>query len=135
MPVSLRSILLAFSLLIMALPAQAAMIAIATPVKPAKTPPTTEQMHNLNRQVLEQQLGRKLTFKERIALGVTKRKLRKEQRRAQKGKAKKGKQSGFGILGFVLGLVGLVIAGVLLSVILIGTLAIVGVVFVFALLL
>ncbi|MTB50314.1 hypothetical protein [Lewinella sp. W8] len=134
MPVSLRSLFLGLLLLLLAFPAQGAMLAIATPVTPAEAPAATEQLLNLNRQALEQQLGRKLTFKERLALGATKRKLRQEQRRAQKGKAKKGKKKGFGIFGFVLGLVGLILAGILLSVILIGSLAIVGVIFVFALL-
>lgn len=132
MPVPIRSILLCLVLLLGAATAQAAMLAIAPPVKPADAP-AAAQSFNLNRQALEQQLGRKLTFKERIGLGVVKRKVRREQRRAQRGKATKSHKKGFGIIGFVLGLVGLVLAGILLSVILIGVLAIVGVVFVFAL--
>ena len=67
---------------------------------------------SLDRESLEEKLGRKLTFKERLAVGVIKRKQRRAERRAKKGKRSKaadgtGYGNGMAIAGFVLSILAL----------------------------
>ena len=71
-----------------------------------------------DRKQVEQQLGRKLNFKERIALSLFKSNLKKNEKKAHKtGAAAEGSRTdGFAIAGFVLGVVSLFFAGILLGI-------------------
>ncbi len=74
----------------------------------------------LDRSALQQKIGRKLKFKERIALKLVKRKLRKYAHSSGVQAEEATKANGMAVAGFVLGLVSLLVAGVIL-----GTLAII----------
>ena len=75
----------------------------------------------LSRANVEERLGRKLTLRERIGLGITrgkaKRQLRREQRAAERGTVQDGGRTtnGLAIAGFVCGVVGFFFGGLVLG--------------------
>ncbi len=78
-----------------------------------------QQSVDLNdRQQIESQLGRKLKLKERIALSFLKSDIKKNEKKAHQANAPEegSKADGFGIAGFVIGLVSLFIAGIPLGI-------------------
>ncbi len=82
--------------------------------------PMLQVMIPLNRAQLEDQLGRKLNFKERIGLSLLKTGIKNQNHTRVKDTAASGGMNGFAIAGFVLGITSLLVAGIAL-----GTVAIV----------
>ena len=83
--------------------------------------PVAQASVPLNRAQLETQLGRKLTFKERIGFSLYKLGITKDRKLDPVAHAPaSGKTNGFAVAGFVIGLVSLFVAGIPL-----GTVAIV----------
>jgi len=74
--------------------------ALAAPPTVAETTAATPTAIIVDRADLEAHLGRKLTFKERIAFGIVKRKARRQEKRAQNN----GVTDGLGVASFVIGL-------------------------------
>ena len=70
---------------------------------------------NLDRKSLQNKMGRKLTFKERISLRLVKRKLRKNVNLTPDEAATQVETNGLAIAGFVLGLLSIFIAGIILG--------------------
>jgi hypothetical protein len=71
----------------------------------------------LNRTQLESQLGRKLTLKERIGLSLLKAGIVKDKKHLSVTEfSTEGKTNGFGIAGFIVGLVSLFVAGIPLGI-------------------
>ncbi|PPK85503.1 uncharacterized protein DUF4190 [Neolewinella xylanilytica] len=66
---------------------------------------------SLDRHDVEASLGRKLTFRERIALGIAKR----QSRRADSAQGEVSQGNGMAVAGFVCGVVGLFVFGVILG--------------------
>ena len=63
---------------------------------------------------MEQEIGRKLTFKEKMALKVVKRKMK----RSAQAKADERETEGFAILGFIAGLASIFIFGIIIRILL-----------------
>ena len=77
---------------------------------------STDDILSLDRHALQQKIGRKLKFKERIALKMVKRKLKKNAKLTpDEAKAELG-TSGMAVASFVLGLLSLFVAGIILGV-------------------
>ena len=78
---------------------------------------TLEDLADFSRAEIEAQIGRKLTFGERIALGVTKRQAKRFAKKAARAAENQGETDGFAIASLVLGILGLVSGvGLLLSI-------------------
>ena len=75
-------------------------------------PPAEIETTILSRADLEAELGRKLTFRERLAVKALKRQHKKQARKA----AAEGSGNGMAIAGFVCGVVGLFVAGIILGI-------------------
>ena len=75
--------------------------------------PVMQAQVPLNRAQLETQLGRKLTFKERIGLSLLKSGITKDRKHQPVTETpSSGKTNGFAVAGFVIGLVSLFVAGI-----------------------
>ncbi len=74
---------------------------------------TNNDLVDLSRKELETKMGRKLKFGERIAIGIVKRKLKQERKRAGNNEPGEVKMDGLGIAGFVCGVVGIFTFGLL----------------------
>ncbi len=80
--------------------------------------PILQAMVPLNRTQLESQLGRKLTFKERIGLSLLKAGIAKDQKHnSVTDSPTSGKTNGLAISGFIIGLLSLFIAGIPLGIV------------------
>lgn len=90
LPMTLRSLVLFFLLLIF-VPSASAAVAVVNPIVENQTTETLEDLLLLDNQAIGEKLGRKLNFKERIAVSIIRGKLKRakkrEARRAAKGKA------------------------------------------------
>lgn len=75
---------------------------------------------NLEKEDLEAKVGRKLKFKEKLSLGLVKRKLKKNKQLSGVDALEQTKTDGLAVAGLVTGIVGLFFLGIIL-----GTLAIV----------
>jgi len=71
----------------------------------------------LNRAQLESQLGRKLTFKERIGLSLVKAGIVKDHKHHSVTDTPAAKTNGFALSGFIIGLVSLFVAGIPLGIV------------------
>lgn len=89
--------LLFICLLVLAVPARAAFAR-------ATTTATSEQQLDLSRARVEQELGRKLKFKERIALSIARGKLKRARRKAGKRSNDDRIDEGFGVVSFLSGI-------------------------------
>lgn len=72
---------------------------------------------SLQRKDLEEKIGRKLTFKEKLALPFVKKKLKKNTGLSGRQALEQAKTDGFAIAGFVTGLVSLFLFGFILGVV------------------
>jgi len=80
--------------------------------------PVLQTMVPLNRAQLESQLGRKLTFKERIGLTLLKSGIAKDHKHhSATDSTTAGRTNGFAISGFIIGLVSLFVAGIALGIV------------------
>lgn len=77
---------------------------------------TGDDLINLERTGLEAKIGRKLTIKERLLLKIVKRKLRKNAKLTGENAAEQVQTDGFAIAGFVTGLIGIFIFGMILGI-------------------
>ena len=100
---------------------QLPVFAVQSPLAPINLEdhPVVQAPVTINRAQLETQLGRKLTFKERIGFSLLKSGIAKDRKHHPVAHAS-GKTNGFAVAGFVIGLVSLFVAGIPL-----GTVAIV----------
>ncbi len=79
---------------------------------------TLQQFIPLDKAQLESQLGRKLKFKERIALSILKSKIKKSEKNAQNANPEDNYAvtDGFAIAGFVLGILSILVLGLLFGI-------------------
>ena len=88
------------TLILFGLPQQLGAVAVGPTPPPAETKSVV-----FDRSMLEQHLGRKLSFKERLGLRVIQSRQKRAERRARKGDS--GATNGWAIAGFACGVVGL----------------------------
>jgi len=98
MPVLLRSTLLLFFLLFVNSNCQAAFV--ASPTEPA---PVNLDVASLERDAVESRLGRKLKFKERIALSIVRGKAKRQARRQARDRTS-GPVDGYAVASLVCGI-------------------------------
>lgn len=77
---------------------------------------TPEVLIEKDKKDLEEEIGRKLTFKEKLALPFVKKKLKKHKKLSSAQAAEGVKTDGLAIAGFVLGVIGIFIAGLILGI-------------------
>lgn len=96
----MKSLITLCLLLVAALPARAAL------APPATVVPTEISAKDLSREAVEQKIGRKLKFKERVALALARGKMKRAERRGSRPQAG-GPTDGFAIASLVCGILGL----------------------------
>lgn len=75
-----------------------------------------ESLKNSSKDELEKEMGRSLTFKEKIVLKSVKRKLKKNEHLSGTDALEEVHTDGLAIAGFVIGIVGLFVLGILLGI-------------------
>lgn len=99
----LRYLLICFSLSLFSFSSAEAAVVVVAPEAAQQTMTSSEV---LARKAVEARLGRKLTFRERIGLGIVRAKAKRQQRRAARGKAvaNGGKLDSISLIAGILGI-------------------------------
>lgn len=103
----MKHLILLLSFLFITVPATAAFVAPPAATTDAAVLPANLSSADISREALEIKLGRKLKFKERVALSFARGKMKRAERRAARKAGGGGPADGFAIASLVCGILGL----------------------------